>query len=117
MATIQGSGSMSNDGFFTHSWDAITEADLGSAAQSGRFPDKSVQALGTFGTGGTVAMEGSNDGGTTWFALNDPLGTPIALVTSAPGAAILENPGLIRPNISAGTGVSLNVRLVMRTNT
>jgi hypothetical protein len=70
-----------------------------------RFPDRTVQVTGTFGVGGSVAMEGSNDGGTTWGLLKDAYGVDIAL-TTAVCRAIGDNPMLIRPRVTAGDGTT-----------
>lgn len=89
-------------------WDTLTEADEGVGVAIADYSDKTVQVVGSFGTGGSVAIEGSNDGGTTWSALHDPQGTVIA-ITAAGMELIAENPLLIRPNITAGTTVDVDV--------
>lgn len=78
------------------------------------FQDRTVQITGTFGSGGSIRMEGSNDGGTTWAILTDPLGTNLVF-TAAGMKQITELPALIRPLVTAGDGTtSLNVYLHMR---
>lgn len=82
-------------------WTALTGTDDGAPGDVVQYPDKSVQLLGTFG-GGTVLIEGSNDGGTTWATCNDA-GTGAALSFTAPGIKqILENPQRVRPRASVG---------------
>lgn len=68
----------------------------------GIYADISVQVFGTFGTGGSVAFEGSNDG-THWAALHNPGETTIA-ITSAGIQAVLENTLYTRPDVTAGDG-------------
>lgn len=78
------------------------------------FCDKSIQAVGTFGTGGSVACEGSNDAGANWLALNDPFGNVIA-ITAAAMKEITEAVIWIRPHVTAGDGTtSLNVTMFFR---
>jgi len=66
-----------------------------------------VQVFGTFG-GATIAIHGSNDGGTNFAALNDTGGTVIGIAT-AKIKAILENSEQIKPVTSGGSGSSLTV--------
>lgn len=71
------------------------------------FADKTIAAVGTFGTGGSVACEGSLDGGSNWFALTPPTSaTPIAL-TAASLAAVTEAVIWVRPHVTAGDGTTL----------
>jgi hypothetical protein len=66
------------------------------------YSDVSFQATGTFGTGGSVAVEGSNDG-TNFVALHNAQGTTIAL-TAASITAVLEAVNYTRPHVTAGDG-------------
>lgn len=82
--------------------------------------EKSVHVKGTFGAGGTVKLQGTNDGATTATfpaatvnQLNKPDGTNLSL-TAEGLLQILENPAWIRPVISAGTGVSVTVLIVAK---
>ncbi len=60
-----------------------------------------VQAKGTFGAGASVAWQGSLDGETTYFALNDPEGVVIA--QGSAGVEVVQGkPYLIRPAMSNG---------------
>ena len=64
--------------------------------------DRSIQFTGTWGAGGSVQLEGSNDG-VNWFVLHDPFGN--SLIFTANGfAAVTELPHNIRPNVTAGDG-------------
>jgi hypothetical protein len=75
--------------------------------------DRSVQIGGTFGSGGTVAIEGSNDA-VNFSTLNDPSSTPLVL-TAPVIKGILEAVRQIRPHIVGGDGTtSMTVSLMMR---
>lgn len=76
-----------------------------------RRTDRSVSVTGTFGAGGTLVIEGSNDG-TNYYTLNDLQGSALS-ITSAKLEGISEVPLYIRPRVTAGDGTtSLNVYLV-----
>lgn len=88
-------------------WANLANGDSGSAYGAAKLQDKTVQILGTFGAGGTVVIEGSNDGGATWATLNDSRGEGNALsFTSANIVTILENTELIRPRVTTGDGTT-----------
>jgi len=78
------------------------------------YADKSVQVTGTFGAAGSVSIQGSNDGGTTFATMNDANGNALTF-TSGAIKQITENPEQIQPIVTAGDGTtSLNVYLYMR---
>lgn len=94
------------------SWLNLLNGEAGLPDSSGRMSDKSVQVTGTFGAGGSVTIQGSNDGGTTWHTLNQPDGTTPLTFTASGLEHVLENPELIRPIVTAGDGTtSLNIYL------
>jgi len=64
--------------------------------------------------GGTITIEGSNDGGTTFNTLNDPQGNPLTF-TADKSEQLLENPEQIRPRASGG-GASMDVSVRMVAN-
>jgi hypothetical protein len=77
--------------------------------------DRSVQVTGTFGAGGTVVLEGSNDG-TNYRTLTDPQGNALSF-TSAGLEAIQEITRYVRPRVTAGDGTtSLTVTLCVTGN-
>jgi hypothetical protein len=82
---------------------AIKPAGSGSFLSG--FADKSVQAVGTFGTGGSVAIEGTNDG-SHFFALTNPAQVIIALTSATPGSAVTEAIVSTRPHVTAGDGTT-----------
>ena len=61
-----------------------------------------IQVLGTFG--GTVTLQGSNDGGVTAFTLHQAHDGEDAAFTAAGGCELMELPEQIRP--IAGSGVA-----------
>ncbi len=70
------------------------------------FADKSVQVEGTFGAGGSIAVEGTNDGNVLHYRqLTDPQGTTIA-IASAGIKAITEAVIWVRPHVTAGDGTT-----------
>jgi len=88
-----------------HVWEGFAaSADVGTAVEYGSWRDRTVQVLGTFTGSLEITIEGSNDGGTTWFPLTKTSdGTSIAL-TAAGGCGINEVAKLIRPRATAGSG-------------
>lgn len=94
-------------------WETLTETNAdGSLLKTPGRSDKSVHVVGNFGIGGTCVIQGSNDG-TNWVTLTDPQGNALSF-TSTGLEMIAENPLYIRPFISAGTGVDLDVYLVAK---
>lgn len=92
-------------------WTGLDSDDSGSPAQMADFPDKTVTITGTFGTGGAISIQGSNNN-TNWFSLTDPQGNPIEK-TAAAMELITENPLYIRPLVTAGDGTtSLTVQVL-----
>lgn len=62
------------------------------------------QISGTFGVGGTVVVEGSNDG-VTYFTLNDQANAAVS-ATAAALKTIRDAPLFIRPRVTAGDGTT-----------
>ena len=93
-------------------WATVTEADTCGPAALPEFADKSIQVFGSFG-GTSVALHGSNDGGTTFAALNIPAGTAIA-ITTASIKQVLENTEQIKPVLTGGTSTSISVVVLCR---
>jgi hypothetical protein len=101
-------------------WDAMTYSDGAIANDGGSpvslpdFADLTVTVEGTFSTGGSVTLKGSNDGGTTYHALTDPQGNAITK-TAAAIEVVTETPLLIRPHVTAGDGsTAIDVRILFR---
>lgn len=114
MAEIRGYGSVQNDAQIIYTWPDLANGDTGVAVSPKMFGDISVQVTGTFGSGGKMDLEGSNDGGTTWFILKDPQGSTLAIQNTII-SKIQEYPALIRPNVNAGDGTTnLHIHLAGR---
>lgn len=84
-------------------WTALANGDIGKPFE---FPDYGGDACvsfeGTFGVGGSVKFEGSNDG-TNYYTLTNPQG--VAIVKTAGGLSLItEAPRYVRPNVTAGDG-------------
>lgn len=103
-------------------WSGLTNAtsDVGTAVQVPALADRSVQVLGTLGTGGSVRIEGSNkaapdeSSATDWAVLTDPQGNDLNLSTLKI-EAITEPVLWIRPRVTAGDGTtSLSVTILFR---
>lgn len=94
-------------------WTGLLNGDTGAAVELVDYADKTVTITGTFGTGGTLVLQGSNDG-TNWFSLTDPQANAISK-TAAAMEIVLEAPRYIRPNVTAGDGTtSLTVQMCCR---
>lgn len=94
-------------------WTGLANGDDGAPVEWVDFADRCVQVTGTFGSGGSVTIQGSNDG-TNWATMADPQGNALT-VTSAKLEQVLELPRYVRPIVTAGDGTtSLAVTLCMR---
>lgn len=86
------------------SWTGLDSDDSGAPVSLAGYSDRSVQITGTFGTNGSVTIQGSNDG-INYVALTDPQGNAITK-TSAALEAISEATRYIRPLVTAGDGTT-----------
>ena len=97
-------------------WGPMQNGDVGAPVQFAGYADKSFQATGTAGTGGSISCEGSNDGA-NFAVLTVPAGTAATLTSSTlPGImAITEATIQVRPHVTAGDGTtSLTVTMFFR---
>ena len=70
-----------------------------------------------FGAGGSLTIQGSNDGGTNWATLTDPVGNNLTFTTSGL-RQVTELPAMLRPIVTAGDGTTaLKVYMNKRGNT
>lgn len=91
-----------------------TTSDTSSAIRFPDYSDRSVQVFGTFGSGGQITIEGSNDGGSHWQTLSDPNGNALNITTSSL-KAITEAAIDLRANCSSGDNTtSLTVNFFFR---
>lgn len=94
----------------TVTWTPLTETNAdGLPARYVGSGDRTFQAYGTWGSGGTLTLEGSVNG-SNWVVLKDPQGDPISF-TADGIATVMECPSWVRPKVSAGTGVSVTAKL------
>ncbi len=94
------------------SWLAMANGDTGGPVTLPAHADRSVQLGGTFSVGGTVVIEGSNDG-TTYLTLDDFQGNAMSF-TAADIESVSQVTRFIRPDISAGDGsTSIDVYLLL----
>lgn len=94
-------------------WAGILNGDDGASAEWVDFADRCFQVAGTFGAGGSVTIQGSNDG-VNWSSLADPQGNALTF-TSQKIEQALELPRYVRPLCTAGDGTTnLSVTLCMR---
>jgi hypothetical protein len=98
-------------------WGPMGNGDVGRPIQDlFAYADRSVQVEGTFGSGGSMSIEGSNDG-TNFHTLSNPSGSALT-ATSAMLAAIVEMPLQIRPRVTAGDGTTaLTATMLLRRTT
>lgn len=96
-------------------WTGLLNGDQGLPVESVDFADRTAQFSGTFGAGGSITLEGSNDN-VSYVALTDPQGNAITKTTAAL-EVIEEGPRYARPNVTAGDGTtSLTVTIWGRRN-
>jgi hypothetical protein len=86
------------------SWTGLLNGDDGAPVEMPGSADRSVQFLGTFGVGGTIVLEGSNDG-VNYVVLTDPQGNVISKAAAAI-EGVLELTRWVRPRVSAGDGTT-----------
>lgn len=97
------------------SWGPLANGDTGKPVSRPALGDKSIQIEGTFGAGGTIVLEGSNQAAATNFrTMTDPAANLLSL-TAAGLKQVTEVTTWVRPNVTAGDGsTSLTVTLVAR---
>lgn len=112
MATINLTRDVSSGFGVAIGWTPLANGDVGQPWDTQDFGDVSVQVLGTFGVGGNLRWEGSNEvTPTNWATLADPQANALDF-TAAKIEQVLELPRWMRPNVTAGDGTTaLTVRL------
>lgn len=105
MATITGSLIADPIGAVArHRWTNLANGDTGAGIDMREYYDRSIQVAGTFGTGGTVVIEGTIDG-TNWHTLSNGAGDSLTF-TSGGVQFIAELVFEIRPRVTAGDGTT-----------
>jgi hypothetical protein len=95
------------------SWNGMANGDTGKPFEGCDWADRSMQIEGTFGTGGTLVMEGSLDG-TNYHPLRDSNGSNLTF-TQSDLESVIQITKYLRPRVSAGDGAtSLNVTMFAR---
>lgn len=97
-------------------WPELADGDVGQPFNFVSYADRSVQVVpspvgGGFG-GGAVTIEGSHDG-VNWATLTDLQGNALAM-NNTRIEVIPELTQYIRPRVSSGTGVKLDVYLLTK---
>jgi hypothetical protein len=91
-------------GGHVYEWVGLANGDDGQPLEAGNQPDRSIHFSGTFGAGGAVVLEGSNNA-SSYVTLTDPQGNNIS--KSAEGLeAVTEITRLIRPRVTGGDGTT-----------
>jgi hypothetical protein len=103
LATTKSEG-FHQEGVWQCEWESLLTGETGDMASLSKWPVKSIQISGTAGAGGSINVQGSNDG-TNWASLQDALGNGLA--TAAPGIySIEQNTKFIRPAVVSGDGTT-----------
>lgn len=107
-------------GVYVNEWTPLTTTNTdGSWIELPRHSDRSVHVSGTFGVGGSVRIQGTNqvDGSglpINPVALSDQGGTALD-ITAASIKTVLQTSRFIRPLVTAGDGTtSLTVTLISK---
>jgi len=119
MATINPVVTRNGD-FSIHKYKFLTvgNGDTTAPISFAEWADRSVQIIGTFGVGGNVKVEGSNDDGTTWEPLTDYQGNVLNSITAADIVGVQEITEKMRISVTAGDGnTDLDVYVLLRRQT
>ena len=97
-------------------WSGLLDGDDGAPYESAYMPEKTVQAFGTFGAGGEITWQCSNQAAslppTDYDTLDNFANKPIVR-TDITVDLCAQNARVIRPLISAGTGVNLTAIAIL----
>ena len=100
---------ISHNGDFTvktFTYSGLDNGDSGTPFVAPLFADKTATVRGTFGSGGNVKIQGSDDGTNFFTMTTNDTTVDLAAVAAAAGFALVENPQYIRPNVTAGDGAT-----------
>ena len=97
-------------------WPAMANGDTGQPLHIPHTADKTVQVLGTFGAGGTAVIKGSNHLKTEvqTYATLHKVDLSALSYTVAGIDVIIENPNLIRPEVTGDGTTSLDVIICLK---
>lgn len=86
---------------------ALANGDSSQPIGLPEYADRSWQVDGTPGAGGTIIVEGSNNGGSTWWQKNDLSGGNAWSKTAVPGGdGVAEVTELERVRVTGGDGTT-----------
>ncbi len=102
---------LGDTGLNVQQWTPLTGSDEGAPIELATFPDRSIQVEGDFGAGGSVAIQGSNDG-TNYRTLKDHLGNNLNFTTA--GIRSIDQIVRYLKPVGAGAAVALTVTLMQR---
>lgn len=96
-------------------WTGLANGDTGEAIEMPGSNDRSIHFQGTFGVGGSIQLEGTNElVPTNYHLLTDPQGNDI-VKTAADLEAVTELTRWVRPRVTAGDGTTnLSAHLMLR---
>ncbi len=119
MAERAASVVVNEDKTVTVQWTGLLNGDTGEPVIVARYPDKTVQVTGAFGSGGDIDLQGSNVASPStddsdWGQLGDQTGTVISMGDRLP-LVVAESPLWIRPKVAAGDGDTLLVCTIICT--
>jgi hypothetical protein len=97
---------------FVSKWENLQNGDTGEPRSAVQFTDRSVQVFGTFGVGGSVTIEGSNDG-VNWAVLTDPQGNDL-VISTAKIELISEATVYVRPVVGGDGTTDLTVLILLK---
>lgn len=107
MATVQGTDQLYFQDHRIRSWTPLTTTNADGAPisyASNGMGGITFQVTGTWGVGGAMVIEGSNDG-TTYFTLNDQANAALTLSANAL-KTVRDTPLYIRPRVTGGDGTT-----------
>lgn len=96
------------------SWEGLGNGDDGQPLEFIDYSDRSVHVKGTFGAGGTLVIEGSNDAGVSYAGLTDPYDNAVEF-QAAKIEGVTELVEKLRPRVTAGDGTTdLDVHMLIK---
>ena len=97
-----------------YKWEAMVTNDTIIALQINPLAaELNFHIFGTFANGTTVAIDGSNDDGTTFTALSDGSGSAVSK-TAAAIVSIREQPLQVKPTVLSASSDDIDVWLLVR---
>ena len=113
MAEVKGLIGIKGDNTGDLLWGGLDGGDEGEPMEAVRWPEKAVQVMGTFGSGASMSIKGSNMEDGDYEILTDDFGNDLTF-TGADMKAIRQNPRYIKPVAVTASGVCcINVSIVM----